>query len=74
MMKKERTKKSCNICEKLQRYDQFGQSVTLHLDQGNDTLSSKMGALCSLVLLILVLAYSCYKVYILQAKKSIDIV
>ena len=33
-----------------------------------------MGALCSLLLLVIMLAYTGYKIYILEGKKSIDII
>ena len=44
------------------------------IDEGRDVLQSKMGALCSIILLILMLIYTGYKISILEGKKDIDIV
>ena len=44
------------------------------IDEGKDVLPSKMGALCSIMLLILMLIYTGYKTSILEGKKDIDIV
>ena len=44
------------------------------IDDGKDALTSKIGALCSILFLISMLTYTGYKVYILESKKSIDIV
>ena len=44
------------------------------LDQGKSSLPSKMGTLCSFLLLVAMLAYTSYKMYILEGKKSINIV
>ena len=44
------------------------------IDEGRDALPSKMGALCSILLLIVMVTYTGYKISILEGKKSIDIV
>ena len=44
------------------------------IDEGRDALPTKMGALCSIILLILMLIYTGYKISILEGKKDIDIV
>ena len=44
------------------------------IDEGRDALPSKMGALCSILLLIVMITYTGYKISILEGKKSIDIV
>ena len=44
------------------------------IDDGRDGLPSKLGALFSILLLILMLIYTGYKISILQGKKDIDIV
>lgn len=46
----------------------------MRIDEGKEVLPSKIGALCSFLLFLILLAFSSYKVYILQGKKSIDIV
>ena len=37
-------------------------------------LPSRIGAICSIILLIFITSFTGYKIYILQAKKSIDVV
>ena len=74
-MKNEEKAKKCNNCsQKLQEYDKFGQSFKLLIDEGRDGLPSKSGALCSILLLIIMLVYTGYKISILEGKKDIDIV
>ena len=72
-MKKEGAKR-CNLGKKLQNVDQFGQSFSMLIDEGRDTLPSGLGAICSILLLVCMLFYTGYKVSILNGKKSIDIV
>ena len=60
---------SCNYCEKkVLSYDYFGQSLSFHLD-----LPSKIGAFGSFVIFALTIAYMGYKISIVEAKKSVDI-
>ena len=73
-MKKEGNPKKCNLGEKLERYDQFGQTFTVLIDDGRDALPSKIGVLCSILLFIVMLSYTSYKINRLSGKKSIDIV
>ena len=44
------------------------------IDEGRDALPSKIGALCSLLLLVVMVTYTGYKIYILEGRKSIDII
>ena len=44
------------------------------IDGKRDALPSKTGAVCSILLTILMLAYTGYKISILTGKKDIDIV
>ena len=64
----------CNLSTKLQRYDKFGQSFKFLIDDGKDALPSKIGTLCSFLLTFAMVAYTGYKIYILEGKKSIDII
>ena len=55
------------------KYDKFGQSLSLHIDKGKEALPSKMGSFCSILLVAILIAYTGYKISILEGKKSIDI-
>ena len=46
----------------------------MHLDAGQDVLPSKIGALCSILLFVVMIVYTGYKISILDGKKSIDII
>ena len=72
-MKKVGEKKRCDFGQKLQESDQFGQTFKIYLDEGKGALPSKAGALCRLLLLLVMIAYTGYKTSILSGKKSIDI-
>ena len=72
-MKRVNKAKKSNFGEKLQKYDQFGQSFTFLIDEGRDALPSKIGAICSILLFVVVLAYTVYKISVLEGKTSIDI-
>ena len=67
-------KNSCNFAEKLLNQDKFGQPFRMRLDKGRDALPSRMGALCSILSIAVLLTYVGYKINILQGKKSIDII
>ena len=54
-------------------FDKFTQSFTMQLDEGRGALPSWMGALCSFILFVVIIAYTCYKVDVLVGKKSVDI-
>ena len=44
------------------------------MDNGKEALPSKAGALCSILLFIILLLYTGYKISILEGKKGIDII
>ena len=67
-------KRNCGFNERLLRQDQFSQAFQIRIDEGKDALPSMTGALCSILLLIILLAYAGYKISILEGKKSIDII
>ena len=46
----------------------------MRLGKGRDALPSRMGALCSIMSVVILLTYAGYKINILQGKKSIDII
>ena len=73
-MDKGSEKKRCATAgQTLLGYDKFGEKYGLHLDEGKDALPSKMGAICSIVLMIILIAYTGYKISIFGGKKSVDI-
>ena len=73
-MKRDMEKKNCSFNEKLLSYDQFGQPYIMQIDERRSALPSKMGCLCSILLLIVLVAYAGYKISILQSKKKVDII
>ena len=70
---KEQSKNNCNLGQKLLGYDQFGQSVSMNLDQGQGSLPSKMGTVSSFLLFVILIAYTYYKFNIMLEKKAVDI-
>ena len=46
----------------------------IKLEKGQDALPSKVGALCSLLLFVVMIVFTGYKISILNDKKSIDII
>ena len=46
----------------------------MRFDGGKDVQTSKMGAVCSILLVVTLIMYTGYKVSILEGRKSIDIV
>ena len=73
-MKKDNTSsKSCKVDEKLLNFDKFGQSFTMRLEEGRNVLPSRMGALCSIIFIITLLSYAGYKTWILEGRKSVNI-
>ena len=73
-MKREKEDKSGSLTDKLLGFDKFGKSINLRIDEGKDAYPSIVGAICSIILTIVLLAFAGYKVSILEGKKSIDIV
>ena len=53
--------------------DYFGDSYTMKIDDGEESLHSLMGSLCSLMIFFLVVLYSYQKVDILWNKKDVDV-
>ena len=75
MMKGTSERKSCNNLNRaLLNQDKFGQAFTMRIEDGRDTLPSKLGAICSLLLVIILVVYAGYKISVLEGKRSIDIV
>ena len=69
----QKTKKSCNFGEKIASIDKFGQSFNLRFDEGQEVLPSKKGAVCTILIFILMLAYTGYRSYIIHQKIDIDV-
>ena len=46
----------------------------MRVGEGKDALHTKMGALCSILLTVILIVYAGYKISILEGKKSVDIV
>ena len=56
--KKMNTSFMSRLGETLQNRDQFSQKFDIKLDKSMDSLPSKMGALCSLLLYFILIAYA----------------
>ena len=56
--------------------DMFGKSFIMNVggENGGQALPSKMGSICTIALLIILISYAGYKVSVMQGKKSVDIV
>lgn len=53
----------------------FSQSYTLRIDgEGRDALPSKLGAIFSILLMIIMLLFTGYKISRLTGKKNVDII
>ena len=63
----------CRLGKKLRSFDKFGQHFNLKLDQGQDTLPSKMGAFFTIMLGVILLGFTYYKYDIMQTRKDVDI-
>lgn len=61
------------IDNKLKSQDQFGETFNMKLDAGSDDVRSILGALCSLILFIIVLGFAYLKADVLINKKDVDI-
>ena len=61
------------IESKLKDQDQFGETFHMKLDGASDDLRSILGALCSLVLFLIVLGFAYLKADVLINKKDVDI-
>ena len=70
---KEQSKNNCNLGQKLLGYDQFGQSVSMNLDQGQGSLPSKMGTVSSFLLFVILVIYTYFKCGIMVDKKAVNI-
>lgn len=67
-------KRKCSFDTKLQSYDQFGQTFSMLIDDSRSALPSRVGAICSLVLLVVMIVFTGYKIDILTSKRKIDII
>ena len=54
-------------------YDNFSEGYNIKVDQGSETLPSKMGTVCSFTIFIVLIVYAQYKINILLNKQSVDI-
>ena len=53
------------FCKGFQNYDMFSQSFAMSLDDGDDRMRTKTGALCSVIVMSIVCLYSYLKVDVL---------
>ena len=65
------SKKQCQgmarkLCQTFESYDMFSQTFSMRLDDGEDSQKSMTGALCSLLVFFIVLAYSYLKIDVLS--------
>ena len=61
------------ISNGLKTQDNFGEAFHMKLDNGANDLKSIMGSLCSLIVLLFVVAYAGQKMEILLNKKDVDV-
>lgn len=62
-----------NCTNRLLNFDKFGQSFGIRIKDGKDVKPSKVGAICSLLLSVVLLAYTAYKIQILESKSRVDV-
>ena len=66
-----------NRCDKfglkLKGQDQFGMTFHMKLSDGEDFVTTWMGAFCSMVLMLILLAITVNKIEIMFSKKDVDI-
>lgn len=64
-------------CDRLSRkvleHDKFGATFAWQIGTGGSALPTRLGALCTVFLQVVLIAYTGYKVSILDAKKDVDI-
>ena len=53
------------FCKGFKNYDMFSQSFAMSLDDGDDRMRTKTGALCSVIVMSIVCLYSYLKVDVL---------
>lgn len=53
--------------------DKFSSSMQLGIDKGRKNLPSKLGALCTVLLFVILVAFAAYKLDIVGQRKRIDI-
>ena len=64
----------CNTMrDKMLNQDRFGKQLSMQFDGGKESLPSKMGSACSLLLWMLMIMYALYKVSILESRRQVDI-
>lgn len=63
-----------DLKQRLLAQDQFSEQFNLRVDDKQDKLPSKIGALCTYLMVLVLLAYTGYKVDVQLARKSTNIV
>lgn len=62
-----------SLNDKFVKMDRFGQKFELTIEEGKMTLQSRMGAICTIFIRMLILAFTAYKVSVLEAKTRVDV-
>ena len=71
---RERRSSACHLSQKLRKYDQFGQFYSIQIEEGKVVMTYTIGGICSLLLVVILLAYAGYKVSVLLGKTNVNIV
>ena len=58
----------------IKRQDKFSEGFHMKLTNGEDTVPTWMGTLCTILLFLIILAYTVQKMEVLFSKKDIDII
>ena len=64
----------CHLGQKLRKFDQFGQHYDIQIEEGKATMTSAVGGICTLLLVLLLLAYAGYKGSVLLGKTNFNLV
>ena len=72
-METDRKDKMSYLSQKLLDFDQFSHTLNMRFGKFGESLPSKMGAFCSIMLYILLISYTGYKMDIMFNRKNEDV-
>ena len=72
-MESNRSRRYSKFYKKFLAVDRFGESFKMRIDRENFMLQSSLGTLCSVILFLLMIAFSAYKITILESRDFVDI-
>ena len=58
---------------KLIRLDHFGQTFAFKVEDGSDVKHTKIGSCCTILLIFIILAYTGYKIHVLNSRQAVDV-